>query len=298
MADSPLAWDDFRLVKAIAEARGLAGAAERLGRQPLDGVPPPRPDRGAARASSSSSATAPATRSTTAGEEMAALAERIDDDVAAFARKLAGQAISPAGELRVTTNDTLLVHLLTPLLRRLLRQLPGRAARRGLRQPGAEPLEARRRRRDPRHRQPARDARRPPRRDDRLGALRPRRGFPAGPAASISSSLYERPWVALGDNFGGVKAARFVRERVAPEQHRLQGQHRARPRRGGRGRHRHRPPALLHRRPAPGAGAPVAAEPGLLDRPLAPDPSRPAPIGAGPRVPRFHRRRDRQAAAG
>ena len=30
-------------------------------------------------------------------------------------------------------------------------------------------------------------------------------------------SLYERPWIALGDNFGGVKAARFVRERVAPE---------------------------------------------------------------------------------
>jgi DNA-binding transcriptional LysR family regulator len=30
-------------------------------------------------------------------------------------------------------------------------------------------------------------------------------------------SLYERPWIALGDHFGGVKAARFVRERVAPE---------------------------------------------------------------------------------
>ena len=26
-----LAWDDFRLVKSIAEARGLTGAAERLG---------------------------------------------------------------------------------------------------------------------------------------------------------------------------------------------------------------------------------------------------------------------------
>src|SRR4051812_50174753 len=31
MSDSPLAWDDFRLVKSIAEARGLAGAAEKLG---------------------------------------------------------------------------------------------------------------------------------------------------------------------------------------------------------------------------------------------------------------------------
>ena len=33
MAQPPkdLAWDDFRLVKAVAEARGLTGAAERLG---------------------------------------------------------------------------------------------------------------------------------------------------------------------------------------------------------------------------------------------------------------------------
>jgi DNA-binding transcriptional LysR family regulator len=31
------------------------------------------------------------------------------------------------------------------------------------------------------------------------------------------ASLFDRRWVALGDNLGGVKAARFVRERVAPE---------------------------------------------------------------------------------
>jgi DNA-binding transcriptional LysR family regulator len=29
--------------------------------------------------------------------------------------------------------------------------------------------------------------------------------------------LYERRWVALGDNLAAVKAARFVRDRVAPE---------------------------------------------------------------------------------
>jgi DNA-binding transcriptional LysR family regulator len=31
MAQTNLAWDDFRLAKAIAEAKGLAGAAKRLG---------------------------------------------------------------------------------------------------------------------------------------------------------------------------------------------------------------------------------------------------------------------------
>src|SRR4028119_321661 len=46
------------------------------------------------------------------------------DNVTTFARKLAGQAVSPAGELRVTTNDTLLVHLLTPLFARFAKTCP------------------------------------------------------------------------------------------------------------------------------------------------------------------------------
>src|SRR3954470_1649737 len=40
---------------------------------------------------------------TAAGKEMAVLAERMDEDVANFTRKLAGQALTPAGELRVTS---------------------------------------------------------------------------------------------------------------------------------------------------------------------------------------------------
>ena len=62
--------------------------------------------------------------STPAGEEMVAVAERLDEDVTAFARRLAGQEITPAGELRVTTNDTLLIHLLTPIFARFREQCP------------------------------------------------------------------------------------------------------------------------------------------------------------------------------
>ncbi len=173
-----LAWDDFRLVKTIAEAGGLAGAAERLGvnhstvfrrlgqiEEELGVKLFERHRTGYAL--------------TPAGEEMAALAERMEEDVATFARKLAGQLVTPAGELRVTTNDTLLVHLLTPIFSRFTKTCPDVRLDVVLDEPGPEPLEARRRRRDPRHRQPARDAGRPPRRDDRLGDLRPRRRFPA-----------------------------------------------------------------------------------------------------------------------
>src|ERR671927_1052108 len=118
-----LAWDDFKLVRLIAEAKGLAGAAERLGvnhstvfrrlgqlEETLGTKLFERHRTGYAL--------------TPAGEEMAALAERMDEDVAGFARKLAGQVLSPAGELRVTTNDTLLVHLLTPLFARFCAQCP------------------------------------------------------------------------------------------------------------------------------------------------------------------------------
>ena len=163
-----LAWDDFRLVEAIADAKGLPGR-RAAGRQPLDRFPPPTPDRGCAgrpavRTSSSRYVT------TSAGEEMVALADRLDEDITAFTRKVSGRELSPAGELRVTTNDTLLVHLLTPLFAAFLRQCPDMAGRRA-EQSAAQSVETRCRCGDQGDRQPSGNAGRPPRRPHRLGAL-------------------------------------------------------------------------------------------------------------------------------
>src|SRR4051812_49938146 len=123
MATPGLPWDDFRLVKTIAQAEGLAGAAEQLGvnhstvfrrlGQLEDSLGVKLFERHRT-----------GYALTAAGEEMTSLAERMEEDVATFARKLAGQAVSPAGELRVTTNDTLLVHLLTPLFARFTKACP------------------------------------------------------------------------------------------------------------------------------------------------------------------------------
>ena len=55
---------------------------------------------------------------------MVALAERMDRDVMAFSRKLAGQTLTPSGEVRVTTNDTMLVYLLRPVLAAFRQQYP------------------------------------------------------------------------------------------------------------------------------------------------------------------------------
>jgi DNA-binding transcriptional LysR family regulator len=209
-----LAWDDFKLVRLIAEAKGLAGAAERLKvnhstvfrrlgqlEEALGAKLFERHRTGYAL--------------TAAGEEMAALAERMDDDVAGFARKLAGQVLSPAGELRVTTNDTLLTHLLTPLFARFHERCPDVRLDVVL---SNQALNLSKRDADVAIR--ATDT--PPetlvgRRAATIAwALYGRAADFPEPATIQESALYDRRWVALGDNMA-VKAARYVRERVAPE---------------------------------------------------------------------------------
>ena len=118
-----IAWDDFRLVKAIADTKSLNGAASVLNinhstvfrrltdlEKRLGTVLFERHRTGYAL--------------TPAGEEMAQLASRMDDDVETFMRKLAGQSLIPTGELRVTTNDTLLVYLLMPVFAAFRRIYP------------------------------------------------------------------------------------------------------------------------------------------------------------------------------
>jgi DNA-binding transcriptional LysR family regulator len=213
-----LDWDDFRLVKIIAEANGLAGAAERLGinhstvfrrlgqmEENLGVKLFERHRTGYVL--------------TPAGEEMTMLAEQMDENVTSFTRKLAGQAVSPAGELRVTTNDTLLVHLLTHIFARFIKACPEMRLDVVL---ANQALNLSKRDADVAIRAT----------DDPPETLVGRRVAtiawavygraadfpePRPPEDMDSRALYARPWVALGDNLAGLKAARFVRERVAPE---------------------------------------------------------------------------------
>jgi DNA-binding transcriptional LysR family regulator len=217
MADAwdGLAWDDFRLVKAIADAKGLAGAAARLGVNPstvfrrLGQV-----EAALGMALFERHRTGYAL--TAAGEEMAALAERMDEDVAAFARRLAGRQLSPAGELRVTTSDTLLVHLLTPLFARFRDRCPDVRLDIVL---GNQALNLSKRDADVAIR--ATDS--PPetlvgRRVAAIAwALYGRaESFPQ-PGVLEAAELHRHSWAAPGDALADLKAARFIRERVPPE---------------------------------------------------------------------------------
>lgn len=109
-----LAWDDFRLVKAVAEKRSLSGAASVLGVNAStvfrrlgaleDGLGARLFERGRA-----------GYGLTPSGEEMVGIAARMSDDIVAFERRISGQDLEPAGDLRVTTNDSLLIHVLTDI---------------------------------------------------------------------------------------------------------------------------------------------------------------------------------------
>ena len=108
-------WDDFRLVRAIAEARSLVGAAEALDLnhstifRRLGQIEAELGKTLFERSRSGYSATE-------AGVEMVELANSIADGVLSFERRIVGKDERPRGQLRITTTDSLYGCLLSPVL--------------------------------------------------------------------------------------------------------------------------------------------------------------------------------------
>lgn len=210
-----LAWDDFRLVKAIADSHGLAGAAADMGvnhSTVFRRLGQIEEALGTKLFERHRSGYAP----TPAGEEMVALSSRLDVDITTFTRRLAGKEIAASGELRVTTNDSLLIHLLTPIFGRFRRHHPAVQLDVVLTN---QALNLSRRDADVAIR--ATDM--PPetlvgRRAATLAwALYGRRSEFDGAVPDVGELATTRDWVSLGENLAHVKAALFVRSHVAPE---------------------------------------------------------------------------------
>ncbi|MDT3381239.1 LysR family transcriptional regulator [Labrys neptuniae] len=116
-------WDDYRYVRAVAETKSLVGAATALGVnhstvfRRINAVEELLGARLFERGRSGYALTA-------AGEEMVALAGRMADDISGFERRVAGRDVKPSGELRVTTNDSIMAHLTMPVFTSFLTSFP------------------------------------------------------------------------------------------------------------------------------------------------------------------------------
>lgn len=117
MNEQRLSWDDLRLVLAVAQAGSLAGAARRLGishATVFRRLAAIEAELGVKLFERTRAGYAP----TPAGEDAAAAAERIQDEVHGVERRVAGRDVRPSGTVRVTTTDTLLSGLLSPVFPR------------------------------------------------------------------------------------------------------------------------------------------------------------------------------------
>lgn len=210
-----LAWDDFRLIKAVADAKGLPAAAAMIGvnhstvfrrlkqiEESLGTTLFERHRTGYAL--------------TPAGEEMVALANRLDEEITAVGRKLAGREPAPSGELRVTTPDSLLIHLLMPMLATFRERYPEVRLDMVL---SNQALNLSKRDADV----AVRATDHPPenlvgRRVARIAwALYGRAvDFPE-PTEVSSERLESCNWVSLGDSLGALKTVKFVQENIAPD---------------------------------------------------------------------------------
>ena len=207
-----LPWDDFRVIKAIAEARSLPAAAAELGIdhstvfRRLNQIEKALGVRLFERLRTGYVVTP-------AGEEVVGLAARLDEEITALTRRMSGREPDPSGELRVTTNDSLLIHLLIPLLATFRRRCPRIRLDVVI---GNRALDLSKRDSDV----AIRATDRPPdtlvgRRIARIGwALYGRaQDFP-DPGPVTDDALAGRDWVSLGDALGGLAAVRHVRTQV------------------------------------------------------------------------------------
>ena len=229
-----LSWDDFRYVKAIADTRSLAGAANELSVnhstvfRRLAQIEEQLGSRLFERSRGGYALTP-------CGEEMVRLAERMGEDIVAFERQVTGHDLRPSGELRVTTNDTVLVHLMTDVFAEFRRAYPEIIVDVVV---SNQALNLSKRDADV----AVRATDRPPE------ALIGRRA--AGIAWAVFAASAKAPeafdvseardvdWIGFGDNLANLKAAKWLREHAAPATHRLQDQHRAGTRGGRCGRNR------------------------------------------------------------
>lgn len=204
----PLDWDEFRLVRTIADRGGLTRAAEQLGINHSTAF-----RRLAALEARLAVSLFERGRAgyvpTPAGEAMILAAARMEEEVFRFSRDVAGRVPTPSGELRITTPASLLVDLMLPVLARFSKRY--RAVRLDI-VVSETALNLGRRDADVAIR--ASDAPPPTLFGRRLATIR---WAVYGRAESAPHDLSSCDWVTPGADVAGGRFVRFVETRAATE---------------------------------------------------------------------------------
>lgn len=205
-----LSWDDLRIIRAIGQSGALATAAEILS------VNASTISRRLARAEEILGVSLFDRRrtgyvATREGEEMMILAERVELDIIGVSNRVSGHAQGYAGDLRVTTSDSILLHFLSPIFAEFKAENPavrievivGNTAMNLARGEADIAIRA---------------TEKPP--ENLFGrkvatiawAPYARRSMPVG-----SRSMFDHPWVSYGDSLSNLKAAKFIDRHVRQE---------------------------------------------------------------------------------
>jgi DNA-binding transcriptional LysR family regulator len=207
-----LSWDDLRIIRAIGQNGALAPAATMLC------INSSTIARRLSKVEAALGVTLFDRRrtgymATTAGDELIALAERVELDIVSVARRVSGHVQGHVGELRVTTSDSLLLHFLTPIIADFKAQNPAVRVEMIV---GNDSLNLARGESDI----AIRATETPP--ENLFGrkvasiAWAPYTRLPdLGDAGSNTEAFYDRPWVSFGGKLSGLKAYKFVEEHVS-----------------------------------------------------------------------------------
>jgi len=209
-----LSWDDFRFVKAIADTGSLGGAAAELSVnhstvfRRLAQVEKQLGSRLFERSRGGYALTP-------CGEEMVRLAERMDEDIVTFERQVTGHDLRPSGELRITTNDTALVHLMTDVFAAFRKAYPEIVLDIVV---SNQALNLSKRDADV----AVRATERPP--DALIGRRAANIGWAVFAAPKQAPKAFDpdtgardADWIGFGDNLTNLKAAKWLKEHAAPE---------------------------------------------------------------------------------
>lgn len=210
---SKLSWDDLRIIRAIGKNGAIAPAAEMLGinsstiARRLTKVEEVLGTRLFDRRRTGYVTTAE-------GDEVIALAERVELDVVGVARRVSGRSEGHAGDLRITTSDAILLYFLTPLIASFKARNPAVKIEVIV---GNTALNLARGESDI----AVRATEKPP--ENLFGrkvatiAWAPYLTASVGTPPPGTDALFDRQWVSYGGKLSSLKACGFIAERVQPD---------------------------------------------------------------------------------